>query len=381
MLKRMFALIALALVVAACNGPATSSLTVTNLVPADDATGVAVDTVVSARFNLGIDVDTLDGAFTLTGGGETVEGAVAYDAGSRTATFTPEDDLAFGTLYTATVAGTVATADGVTLGGTASWSFTTVAEASNVLAFADPSVTEYEPWSGVASIGDDGEVTIEFPDFVNDDGDLTFTLIQDVGSANFLRSITTYEFDPPWDPGILVPAETYGLALDPELGTITGRTPFPGTYTGSVLLTDGTGATLEAPYEIVLEYTASYLGEITDIVVPPGDDAADPEDRFILVPGDRVTIAGANPLAFGGEPGGPTLITGTERTFQLNLTGGNGTPGIIEINGFNGTISVAELDVVPQATTQSWVYDVVVTHTESGQDVVAATFTFTLEAD
>ncbi|MCA1789490.1 MAG: Ig-like domain-containing protein, partial [Thioalkalivibrio sp.] len=127
MIRRLLLGLSLAVVLTACGTPTV--LQVTNLVPADGATDVSIDVVVSATFNLALDPATVDGAFTLASTSGDVSGVVAYDAPSRTATFTPDAPLAYATEYTGTVAGSVATTGGVALGGAASWSFTTEAAA------------------------------------------------------------------------------------------------------------------------------------------------------------------------------------------------------------------------------------------------------------
>jgi hypothetical protein len=123
--KAIVPLAALALVLAACNTPL--ALLVTSLSPADGAVDVPVDSAITATFNVAIDPATVDGSFELASNGEAVDGVVAYDPATRTATFTPAADLAYDTTYVATVDGSVATTTGTTLGGDASWSFTTEA--------------------------------------------------------------------------------------------------------------------------------------------------------------------------------------------------------------------------------------------------------------
>jgi uncharacterized protein YjdB len=124
MLRRIVGVALLLLTLAAC-GVTTTPLELTSLTPSDGATGVPVDAVLEAVFDQDIDESTLTGAFALTGPGGDVAGTVAYDAANRAATFTPDADLAFDTTYTATIAGSVATAGGDTLDGDATWSFTT----------------------------------------------------------------------------------------------------------------------------------------------------------------------------------------------------------------------------------------------------------------
>ena len=355
MLQRMLALLVLGLVVAACNGPATSTLTVTNLAPADGATGVAVDTVVSATFSLGVDVDTLDGAFTLSGGGETIEGELTYNAGTRTATFTPDGNLAFGTLYTATVDGTVATDDGVALGGAASWSFTTAsASGDGTMAFVDANT--YAAVEGDADVTS-APITRAFPAFTGAQGTVTYTL----HSGELPPSFEAQEYVDPVSTDT-VPAATYDVTLNEDTGEISGLTGFPGTFTGVVRATDATGDFLDASFSLDLSFVMAYDGALERFVtVGPG----------IAVEGARVTISGVNALALPA--------TGMERVFSLTFvpgeSSGNATADAFQINTNDGTISKVEDDSTFPSV---WVYDVYATHTESSLQSDTFRFTFTL---
>jgi hypothetical protein len=82
----------------------TTAPTVTAVTPAENATGVAANTTVTATFSE--DVTGVSGTtFTLTSGGTTVPATVSYNAASTTATLTPSAALAASTTYTATVNG------------------------------------------------------------------------------------------------------------------------------------------------------------------------------------------------------------------------------------------------------------------------------------
>ena len=86
-------------------GPDTTSPTVTVTSPADAASDVPLDTVVTATFDE--DVTGVDGSsFTLSNGGA-VAGTVGYDGASRTATFTPVAPLALSTTFTASLNGAI----------------------------------------------------------------------------------------------------------------------------------------------------------------------------------------------------------------------------------------------------------------------------------
>jgi hypothetical protein len=72
--------------------------------PGARATGVSVRVAISATFSEDMDPATINAAtFTLTRDATRVAGRVTYDPATRTATFIPHEDLAYGTEYTATI--------------------------------------------------------------------------------------------------------------------------------------------------------------------------------------------------------------------------------------------------------------------------------------
>ena len=106
--------------------PLTSNITVSTTTPASGATGVSIDSAVSATFNGAIDASTLNAStFTLTGPGGAVAGTVTYNASTDTATLTPSTALAYSTTYTATITTGVTDTSGNPLASSYSWSFTT----------------------------------------------------------------------------------------------------------------------------------------------------------------------------------------------------------------------------------------------------------------
>lgn len=99
--------------------------TVVSTVPANGATTVPVNTLVSATFSATMNPATITGAtFTVTGPGATpVAGAVAYSG--RTATFTPAAVLPNSTLFTATITIGAKDSTGAPLAANYVWTFTT----------------------------------------------------------------------------------------------------------------------------------------------------------------------------------------------------------------------------------------------------------------
>jgi len=98
--------------------------TVSSTVPLNSATDVAINTKISATFSEAMDPLTITATtFTLKQGSTPVSGTVTY-SGVK-ATFTPDDDLAYSTTYTATVTTGAEDLAGNGLAVNKVWSFTT----------------------------------------------------------------------------------------------------------------------------------------------------------------------------------------------------------------------------------------------------------------
>lgn len=92
--------------------------------PFSDATGVPVTSAVTATFSKAVDPATVTAVtFKLARSGGAAAGAVSYSG--TTAIFTPTSDLAYSTVYTATITTAVKDLDGTALEANYTWSFTT----------------------------------------------------------------------------------------------------------------------------------------------------------------------------------------------------------------------------------------------------------------
>src|SRR2546426_669271 len=102
--------------------------TVTVQAPAPGATGVPLNTTVTASFSKAMNAATITTAtFRLRAAGSAadVPATVTVNAAGTVATLTPSSPLAAGKLYTATLAGSVTDVAGTALGTNVAWSFTT----------------------------------------------------------------------------------------------------------------------------------------------------------------------------------------------------------------------------------------------------------------
>ena len=140
--------------IAGCGGSSASSggrgitpppaPTVSSTSPAASAKGVAISAVIKVTFSTAMDASSIStSSFTVTNSaGKAVAGAVTYDSSSDSATFTPSNSLAYGTIYTVKITTGAQSSGGTALTSDYSWTFTTVS------APAAPQVSSTTPTDG-----------------------------------------------------------------------------------------------------------------------------------------------------------------------------------------------------------------------------------------
>ncbi len=103
----------------------TTAPTVDSRSPASGATKVLTNATVTATFSEAMNASTITTSTFTLDEASAVTGSVSYNAGTRTATFTPTNSLEPGTPHTATLTTTVADSAGNGLASANAWSFTT----------------------------------------------------------------------------------------------------------------------------------------------------------------------------------------------------------------------------------------------------------------
>lgn len=191
--------------------------TVTATLPLDQASSVPPDTAVSATFSEDMDPATLTGTtFTLVQGANPISGVVAYEAATRTATFTPSAPLAANLPFTATVTMGAKDAGGTPLGADASWTFTTAATT------APPAVTANTPLNLAMSVSINARPSVTF-DKAMDPSTITaqsFTLkqgaleVQGTVSLDALTNTATFTPGAPLDVNTTYTATVTSSAKD-----------------------------------------------------------------------------------------------------------------------------------------------------------------------
>jgi O-glycosyl hydrolase len=160
---------------------------VTGVTPINLSTTAAISTTVTATFNQAMNSSTITAStFSLTGPGNTsVQGTVAYNAGTSVATFTPTANLAYNTMYVATLSTSIMSSTSVALAAAYTWSFTTAAAPV-------PTVSTTVPTSGAASVNIGNALTATFSQPMNSSTvtATTFTLATSSGNTPVAGLVT-----------------------------------------------------------------------------------------------------------------------------------------------------------------------------------------------
>ena len=160
-LKRVFAIIAMLMIVFMCGckkDPIIGvSPTVTSIDPADKAISVAVNSKISATFSVEMDSSTITTEnFTLYKGTENIAGVVTYKG--KIATFTPKANLAPNTIYTATITEGVKNKSGKSLAANYISTFTTGAVPEIII----PTVASIVPADKASGIAVNSKISATF---------------------------------------------------------------------------------------------------------------------------------------------------------------------------------------------------------------------------
>lgn len=158
--------------------------------PTSNETGVVLNKVVNATFNMSMDPATINlTTFTLKQGTTTIPGLVTYSGNS--AFFTPNANLIGNTIYTATLSNGAQNVAGVALASNYVWNFTTGA-------IVAPRVLLTDPFSGETGVSVNKVITATF-DVPMDPITLsssTFTLLQGttaiLGLVNYSGNMATF---------------------------------------------------------------------------------------------------------------------------------------------------------------------------------------------
>jgi Bacterial Ig-like domain/Right handed beta helix region/FG-GAP repeat len=290
------------LAVAGCGGGGSGSSssssdttppTVSSTQPADGATDVAPDAVISATFSEAMTVSSVSvSTFTLKAGGTAVGGTVDYSG--TTATFTPSADLAADTVYTATIKTGVKDAAGNPLAADHTWSFTTAPDTT------PPTVQSTAPANNAVDVPVNTVVTVVFSEAM-DPATLTTTTFSVKGGGGPVTGTVGFSSN----------SATFTPSANLDSATL---------YTARI----STGAMDLAGNPLEADYTWQFTtgGALDNI--PPTVQSTVPANNAVNVPLSTVISATFS------EAMDPSTIT--TDSFVVG-TGGNPIPGTVAYSG------------------------------------------------
>jgi hypothetical protein len=284
----------------------TPAPAVTSTVPANGATGVPIGQTLSATFNEAMSCATLASpatTFTLTGPGTTAVTGTVSCAGV-VATFTPSADLAFNTVYTATITTGAQDLAGTPLAGNYVWTFRTVP------ATAPPTVISTVPINGATGVPIDQALSATFSEAMTP---------STIDSATFTLS---------GPGGVSVPGTVTYVAA----GSIATFTPAASlTLSTAYTATISTGATGLEGAALAQNYVWTFTTAATPILTPPTVISTIPANAAMGVPLNQIVSATFSTAM------NPATINST--TFTLTGPGATAVSGLIAYAAIGNTLT------------------------------------------
>jgi O-glycosyl hydrolase len=227
--------------------PPPPAPTVTAVTPALGATGVAINSPVTAAFSEEMASSTITNAtFTLTAqGGGAVAGTVSYSSGTSTATFDPAANLAYGTTYTATITTGAQSSQATALAANYTWTFTTVAV---------PTVAATTPANAATNVPVSQALTATFSQQMNSSTITASTFTLSVAGGAAVAGIVSYN------------AQTAIATFTPN-AALTSGTQYTATITTGAQNQAGVGlaanytwtfSTAAAPNQVTVDFGTTY---------------------------------------------------------------------------------------------------------------------------
>jgi O-glycosyl hydrolase len=252
---------------------------------------------ITATFSQAMSASTLTSStFTLTGGGTTVAGTVAY--ANSVATFTPTAALAYNTAYTATITTGVQSALGAPLAASVTWTFTTGAAPV-------PTVTTTIPASGATGVSATTPIMASFSVPMNSSTitSSTFT-VTEAGGAPVTGTVTYSNGSGVCGLVCSIPTATFAPSANLAYNTV---------YTAAIT----TGAQSSAGVALA----ANYAWTFTTSPVPPTVLSVTPVSGATAVPVTTILTA-----TFSQSM---TASTINASTFTLAAAGGGSVTGTV----------------------------------------------------
>jgi O-glycosyl hydrolase len=322
---------AVSLVIAGCGGGGggttctsncvASTLSVSSVTPASGATGVAVTPIITATFDMPMNVATITSStFTLTpqAGGPAVAATVSYSTGSDTATLTPTAALAYSTSYTATITTGAQSNAGNSLSANYSWSFTTAAP-------GPPTVTAVTPTNGSTGVAVLLSITAKFSEPINSltITTSTFSLTSSDGSGvaavvGFITATNTATLAP---VAALANNTTYTATLTTGVASTSGA-PLAAAYSWTFTTAAGPAPTVSSVTPVDQSTGVAITSPVTATFSEAMNSSTITGSTFTLTPQGGSAVAATVSYAAGVATLTPTAQLANNTTYTATITTG-----------------------------------------------------------
>lgn len=274
-----------------------AALAVTSTAPANEATGVAIDSKIIAVFNNKMNSMTVDDtSFRLKGEGETaIVGVVSYDTATRTATLAPGSDLSGSVVYTATLTTALEDDAGDSLVENFVWTFTTGE-------LADTTAPELD---AVATSPTDGDTGV----LLNAKLNIVFNEAIDPGTVNVTNIALTDDQGTVAGKLDLINPTTVVFSPDADLAALTAHT-----LTLNTVITDLAGNALALT---TLGFKTGEAASASPLAVELGSAA-----NYVLLAKTGISTTGTTGILgdIAVSPAGRTALTGFNETLDASGT-------------------------------------------------------------
>jgi hypothetical protein len=163
--------------------------------PSNAATGVSINSPISATFSEAMNGSTINNStFTVSNGSGYVSGSVNYDNSTHNVTFTPSQALSYQTSYTVTITTGVTDLAGNQMAASYSWTFVT-GQAPDT---TPPTVYSNSPADGATGVSINSPITVTFSEAMATGtmNGSTFTVNGVTGTVNYDQPSKTATFTP-----------------------------------------------------------------------------------------------------------------------------------------------------------------------------------------
>jgi hypothetical protein len=200
--------------------PDTITPVVNSASPADNATGIAVNTSIIATFSEAMDAATITNSnFTVNGGAGNLPGTVTYSG--TTAKFTPAANFAYYAVYTATITTGVEDLAGNALETDYNWSFTAGSGSDSIA----PTVISIDPENTTIDVAVDTAISANFSEPIDPISLTTSNFLVNDGAGSISGTVTVIGNTATFTPTATLNYDTeYSATLTSGIEDLAGNT-------------------------------------------------------------------------------------------------------------------------------------------------------------